>query len=63
MTVDGEIGIIVSPPQGGRGAAHSAGGFGYNLREGVRHVRLTIHIGKFTVTIIVKKRGNRHSGK
>lgn len=62
MTVDGEIGIIVSPLRG-RGAAHSAGGFGYNLREGVRHVRLTIHIGKFTVTIIVKKRGNRHSGK
>ena len=29
----------------------------------VRHMRITIHIGAFTVTIIVKKRGNRHSAK
>ena len=48
---------------GGRDAAHSAGGFAHNLRKEVRGMRLTMHIGSFTVTITVKKRGNRHSGK
>ncbi len=28
-------------------------------RKGVRHMRITFHIGSFTITIIVKSR-NRH---
>ena len=38
------------------------GGFSHNLREGVTRMRITLHIGRFTVTIIVKSR-NRHSAK
>ena len=63
LTAAGEIGIMMSHASGGRDAAHSAGGFAHNLRKEVRDVRLTMHIGSFAVTITVKKRGNRHSGK
>ena len=63
LTAAGEIGIMMSHASGGRDAAHSAGGLAHNLRKEVRDVRLTMHIGSFTVTITVKKRGNRHSGK
>ncbi len=35
----------------------------YSLAKGGGHMRITFHIGDFTVTIIVKKRENRHSGK
>ena len=38
------------------------GDFSHSLREGVRQMRITLHIGAFTVTIIVKRR-NRHSAK
>ena len=31
--------------------------------EGGEAMRITLHIGAFTVTIIVKKRENRHSAK
>lgn len=33
------------------------------LGEEVQPMRLTLHIGRFTVTIIVKERKNRHSAK
>ena len=36
---------------------------GHNLRKGVRPMRITLHIGAYTVTIVIKKRENRHSGK
>ena len=32
------------------------------LKEEVKHMRITLHIGGFTVTIIVKS-NNRHSAK
>lgn len=37
--------------------------FGLLPPKGGEGMRLTIHIGTFTVTIIVKKRKNRHSAK
>ena len=36
---------------------------GHTTRKGVRLMRITLHIGAFTVTIVVKKRENRHSAK
>ena len=44
------------------GAARTAGGYGYTPAKGVLLMRITLHIGRFIVTIIVKSR-NRHSGK
>lgn len=44
------------------GAARTAGGYGYTPAKGVLLMRITLHIGRFTVTIIVKSR-NRHSAK
>ena len=38
------------------------GGFSHSLRGGVKRMRITLHIGAFTVTIVVKRR-NRHSAK
>ena len=35
---------------------------GHTTREGVLPMRITLHIGRFTVTIIVKSR-NRHPGR
>lgn len=35
---------------------------GLYFRKEVRRMRITLHIGKFTVTIIVKS-SNRHSAK
>ena len=35
---------------------------GHTTREGVSPMRITIHIGPFTVTVIVKRR-NRHPGR
>ena len=34
----------------------------HTSRKGVRPMRITLHIGAFTVTIIVKRR-NRHPGR
>lgn len=62
MTVDGEIGIIVSPLGGERRCTFGRR-FGQILRKGVRRVTLTFHIGEYTVTIKVWKRKNRHSAK
>ena len=36
---------------------------GHTTRKGVRLVRITLHIGAYTVTIVVRKRENRHSAK
>ena len=44
------------------GAAITVGGISHILREEVRPMRITLHIGAYTVTIIVK-RGNRHPGR
>ena len=42
-----------------------AGGFGHILRKEVRTMRITFHIGPYTVTITVKEthKKNRHSAK
>ena len=56
LTEYGELGKMRS------GAARTAGGYGYTPAKGVLLMRITLHIGRFTVTIIVKSR-NRHSAK
>lgn len=43
-------------------ALHERQAVGYTTRKGVLLMRITLHIGRFTVTIIVKSR-NRHSAK
>ena len=49
----------------GRRANTNAGRLLLHLRKEVRTVRITFHIGRYTVTIIVyeRKKSNRHSGK
>ena len=37
--------------------------FGYILRKEVKLMRITFHVEDFTVTIMIKKRRNRHSAK
>ena len=44
------------------GTAITVGGWSLLPKGGV-FMRLTFHIGVFTVTVIVKKRNNRHSAK
>ena len=36
---------------------------GYTTRKGVLLMRITLHIGPYTVTIIVKRRENRHPAR
>ena len=43
-------------------ALHERQAVGHTTRKGVLLMRITLHIGRFTVTIIVKSR-NRHSAK
>ena len=43
-------------------ALHERQAVSYTTRKGVLSMRITLHIGRFTVTIIVKSR-NRHSAK
>jgi len=43
-------------------ALHERQAVGYTTRKGVRLMRITLHIGAFTVTIIVKRR-NRHPAR
>ena len=43
-------------------ALHERQAVGHTTRKGVRRMRITLHIGRYTVTIIVKSR-NRHSAK
>ena len=48
---------------GGRDDTIHGRRFGGHFRKEVHAMRITLHIGAFTVTIIVKRRENRHSGK
>ena len=43
-------------------ALHERQAVDHTTRKGVLSMRITLHIGRFTVTIIVKSR-NRHSAK
>ena len=47
---------------GGKALHNTAGGWPHFPRGG-ETMRITMHIGSFTVTIIIKKRKNRHSAK
>ena len=42
---------------------HNGRRFSSHHPKGGEPMRITLHIGGYTVTIIVKKRENRHSGK
>ena len=48
---------------GGKALHKTAGGSAYHFRKEVKLMRITIHIGIFTVTIIIKKRKNRHPAR
>ena len=65
LTKSGVFDIMKESPAREAGRALQSYGrrFGYILREEVRPVRITFHVGDFTVTIMIKKRRNRHSGK
>ena len=62
LTVQVEIGIIISPVEGETLHIRQAV-LAHNLREEVRDVTLTFHIGEYTISIRVWKRKNRHSAK
>ncbi len=53
------------PPKWEAGRALQSYGrrVGYILREEVELMRITFHVGDFTVTIMIKRRRNRHSAK
>ena len=65
MTKSGVFGIIKKPPAREAGRALQSYGrrFGYILRKEVRLMRITFHVKDYTVTIMIKRRRNRHSGK
>ena len=46
-----------------RQALHTTAGGWPHFPKGGEAMRITMHIGSFTVTIIIKKRKNRHSAK
>ena len=54
--------VILSTAYSMSWALHERQAVGYTTRKGVLSMRITLHIGRFTVTIIVKSR-NRHSAK
>lgn len=54
--------ILITPPSAARRCTTTAGGWPHFPRGG-ETMRITMHIGSFTVTIIIKKRKNRHSAK
>ena len=54
--------VILSMAHSMSWALHERQAVGYTTRKGVLSMRITLHIGRFTVTIIVKSR-NRHSAK
>ena len=54
--------VILSMAYSMSWALHERQAVGYTTRKGVLSMRITLHIGRFTVTIIVKSR-NRHSAK
>ena len=57
--------IIKKPPEREAGRALQSYGrrFGYILRKEVRLMRITFHVRDYTVTIMIKRRRNRHSAK
>ena len=65
MTKSGVFGIIKKPPamEAGRALQSYGRRFGYILRKEVRLMRITFHVKDYTVTIMIKRRRNRHSGK
>ena len=54
--------ILITPPSAARRCTTTAGGWP-RFPKGGETMRITMHIGSFTVTIIIKKRKNRHSAK
>jgi len=65
LTKSAAFGIIKKPPAREAGRALQSYGrrFGYILRKEVRLMRITFHVKDYTVTIMIKRRRNRHSGK
>ena len=65
MTIFDGYGTIENARKG-VGADTNAQAVGHHLRKEVSLMRITFHIGKYTITIIVKKRkeqASRHSAK
>ena len=54
---------IILPLWAGETIRYTVGGSADTSEKEVKLMRITLHIGALTVTIIVKRRGNRHSGK
>ena len=50
--------ILITPPSAARRCTTTAGGWPH-FPKGGETMRITMHIGSFTVTIIIKKRKNR----
>ena len=51
------------PDWAGETIRYTVGGSADTSEKEVKPMRITLHIGPYTVTIIVKRRENRHSGK
>ena len=54
---------IILPLWAGETIRYTVGGSADTSEKEVKPMRITLHIGPYTVTIIVKRRGNRHSAK
>ena len=54
--------ILITPPSAARRCTTTAGGWPHFPKRG-ETMRITMHIGSFTVTIIIKKRKNRHPAR
>ena len=54
--------ILITPPSAARCCTTTAGGWPH-FPKGGETMRITMHIGSFTVTIIIKKRKNRHPAR
>ena len=54
--------ILITPPSAARRCTTTAGGWPH-FPKGGETMRITMHIGSFTVTIIIKKRKNRHPAR
>ena len=54
--------ILITLPSAARRCTTTAGGWPH-FPKGGETMRITMHIGSFTVTIIIKKRKNRHPAR
>ena len=54
---------MILPVWAGETIRYTVGGSADTSEKEVKPMRITLHIGPYTVTIIVKRRKNRHSGK